>query len=244
MTRKVDYSKMPNGLLWDIETDGIQADRILCIGHKFTHDKHPALLTYDQFRGRKPWWSDKAMLQKFSSIFNSCDYHVTWYGSRFDLPVVNGRLVQHDLPPLQPKPHIDLWKVAREKLGHRRQGHRLQAWQDRLGLRDDKTPVKPSVWIKARHGDKAALKYIYDHCNQDVKVLEGVFQRFLPWVENIPAAGLFSGEKNVCPNCGSKHIVREGYKVALTRIFQQWSCRNCGRWFRSAKSISQSEARG
>lgn len=166
------------------------------------------------------------------------------HNSRFDQPVVEGRLIQHGLRPLPPKPHIDLWKLARTKLGHRRQGHRLQAWQDRLGLRVDKTPVKASVWIAARHGDKNALQYIYDHCRQDVRVLEEVYTRMRPWVENQPAWGLFTHEDGVCPSCGSEDVYREGFKVALTRVYQQWSCKACGRWWRGTKAVHMTNTRG
>lgn len=234
----------PKVLLWDIETDGIQADRVLCIGYKWLDEKQPKLLTFDGYENRHPWWSDKQMLREFAGLFEECDMHVTWYGSRFDQPVVEGRLIQHGLHPLPPKPHIDLWKLARTKLGHRRQGHRLQAWQDRLGLRDDKTPVKPSVWIAARHGDEKALQYIYQHCEQDVKVLEGVFKRMRPWMENYPAWGLFTQEKDVCPSCGSHVIERRGFKVALTRMYQQFHCCSCGRWWRGVKAVATTLTRG
>lgn len=234
----------PRILAWDIETDGIQADRVLCIGWKIVGQPQEQLFTYDGFGRNAPWWSDKKLLTEFAEVFEQCDMHVTWYGSRFDQPVVEGRMIQVGLGPLPPKPHIDLWKLARTKLGHRRQGHRLQAWQDRLGLREDKTPVKPSVWIAARHGDKSALQYIYDHCRQDVKVLEEVFLKMRPWVENQPAWGLFTGEAGVCPSCGSWDVHRKGFKVALTRVYQQWKCNSCGRWWRGTDAVSKTRTRG
>lgn len=234
----------PKVLAWDIETDGLQADRVLCIGWKWIGQPETQLFTYDGFGKNTPWWSDKKMLIEFARVFEQCDMHVTWFGSGFDLPVTEGRRIMNGLLPLPSKPHIDLWRVARNKLGTRRQGHRLAAWQDRLGLMDEKTNVRASIWIKARHGDQAALKYIYEHCRKDVDVLEGVFEKMRPWVENIPAWGLFTREEGVCPSCGSEHIRRKGFKVALTRVYQQWLCLDCGRWWRGVKAIQRTMTRG
>jgi len=234
--------RKPRILVWDIETDGIAADRVLCIGWKWIGPKGPAnLLTYDAYPTRYPWWSDKQMLADFAELFALCDWHVTWYGSRFDQPTIERRSIMNGLGPLPPKPHVDMWHTARQKFGYRF-GNRLQQWQDRLGLRDDKTPVKPSVWIAARHGDEKALQYIYEHCRKDVLVTEAVYREFKPWLKE-PALALVTGDEGGCPSCGSRHIVRKGFKVADTRVFQQWRCADCGKWFRSAKAVGGSRWR-
>src|SRR3990172_6824087 len=77
--------KEPRILHWDIETDGINADRILCIGYKF-FNKPPMVLRAEDY-DRVGLWDDKGLLEAFGSVFAEADYHVTWYGSRFDQPV-------------------------------------------------------------------------------------------------------------------------------------------------------------
>lgn len=219
----------PRILLWDIETDGINADRIICIGYKFTTDKKVTLLKAVDYPGEGPW-DDSGLMKAFAEVFASCDWHATWYGARFDLPVVRARMIAAGLPPEPPKPHVDLWKTARYqfKTGG---GNRLAKWQDFLGITDEKTPVRPSVWIKARYGHKPSLQYIYEHCIDDVWVLEGVFLKLRPWVSDEPARGLMvPTDRGSCISCGSTHLQARGWRVSRTRRYKQYQCQNCGKW--------------
>lgn len=221
--------KEPKILLWDIETDGINADRVLCVGYKFFGEKKTYLLRATDFE-RAGLWDDSGLIKAFADVFASCDYHVTWYGARFDLPVINARIIAAGLQPLPPKPHVDLWKTARYqfKTGG---GNRLAKWQDFLGLPAEKTPVRPSMWIKARYGHEPSLKYIYHHCVKDVDVLEGVFEKLRPWVNEEPARGLIvSTNRGTCISCGSDHLTYQGWRIAKTRRYRQLKCQSCGKW--------------
>lgn len=227
--------KEPRILLWDIETDGINADRILCIGHKLAGPHKTRLFKAADYE-REGLWDDKGLMKDFSNTFAECDWHATWYGARFDLPVVNARIIAAGLPPLPPKPHVDLWKTARYvfRTGG---GNRLAKWQDFLGLPEEKTPVKPSVWIKARYGHEPSLRYIYEHCTKDVSVLEGVFTKLRPWVTEEPARGLIvHADRGTCISCGSPHLIRKGYRVSRTRRYVQFQCKSCGKWQAEKKS--------
>lgn len=227
----------PRILLWDIETDGINADRIICIGYKWAEEKRVHLLRAEDFP-REGLWDDSNMLREWARIFSTADYHVTWYGSGFDLPVVNARLIQAEEKPLPPIPHIDLWKTARYqfKTGG---GNRLAKWQDFLGIPSEKTVVKPSIWIKARYGHKPSLKYIYDHCIIDVEVLEKVFARLRPWVKEEPVRGLTvaTHDQNACLSCGSLSLQRRGFHISRTRKYQRWQCQACGKWQHDKHSL-------
>lgn len=219
----------PRILLWDIETDGINADRVICIGYKFLGDRKPKLLRASDYQ-REGLWDDSGMIDAFSKVFATCDYHATWYGSRFDLPVINARIIQSGQKPLPPKPHLDLWKTARYKF-KTGGGNRLAKWQDFLEISEEKTVVKPSIWIKARYGHEPSLKYIYDHCILDVDVLEGVFLKLRPWVEEEPARGLIVDvERGTCISCGSDMLTYQGWRVSKTRRYRQMQCQNCGKW--------------
>lgn len=235
-TRPKPFSREPKILLWDIETDGIMADRVICIGFKWYGQKRVHLLKAEDYE-RDGLWDDSGLIAAFSKVFAEADYHATWYGARFDLPVVNARIIAGGLLPLPPIPHLDLWRTARYqfKTGG---GNRLAKWQDFLGLPDEKTIVKPSIWIKARYGHQPSLEYIYQHCKKDVLVLEGVFERLRPWVRDEPQRRMFRPEthREACPKCGSLHTKRQGYKLTRTRRYQQWQCQSCGTWYRSRLS--------
>lgn len=225
----------PKILLWDIETDGINADRILCIGYKFYGHKKVHLLKAADYP-RKGLWDDRGLIAAFADVFTSADWHATWYGTRFDLPVVHARMIANGLGPLPSIPHVDLWVTARYQF-RTGGGNRLAKWQDFLGIEDEKTPVKPSVWIKARYGHGPSLEYIYEHCRKDVEVLEEVFMKLRPWVKTEPARHLFDPSvSGSCLSCGSPHLIAQGWRVSRTRRYRRFQCRDCGKWQAEAKA--------
>ena len=232
----------PRILLWDIESTGLNATfgTILCIGWKFYGEKTvyvPSII--DGSNG--DMLDDRALVKQFIEAYESCDYHVTWYGDRFDFPMVCSKAFKHDLPPIRPKHSLDLWKAVRYRF--KAHSNRLAVWQQICKAKDSKTAIDFDAWLRAAHGDKNALAEVRHHCKKDVLVLEQVFRKLRPWLDNEPSRGLFTGDHDACPSCGSKHVTRQGFKVARTRKYQQLKCQSCGHWFREARSAEASPLR-
>lgn len=151
--------------------------------------------------------------------------HVTWYGSRFDLPMVNSKLILFGEPPLPHIPHIDGWKISKYKL--KIHSNRLASVQEFLGLPTSKTPVKGGEWLKAMAGDRTALKYIVSHCKADVNVLEEAYLKLRPLINNHPRVG----DKGTCYNCGSKQLQSRGPYVNRSQTPKvRIQCQGCGTW--------------
>jgi len=77
-------TKPPKVLIWDIETTNLRATfgTILCIGWKW--EEKPKVNIPTILDGGKGMLDDKQLVQDFAEVFNSCDYHVTWYGEKLD----------------------------------------------------------------------------------------------------------------------------------------------------------------
>lgn len=103
------------------------------------------------------------------------DFVVTYFGSRFDLPYLNSRLLVHNERPVNEIRHVDIYYTARNNL--RLQRNRLANVEMALLGTGSKTAILPGIWRRALQGDKEALDYIVDHCQKDVEVLEAVFER-------------------------------------------------------------------
>ncbi len=232
----------PKILFFDIEATGLNAafGTILCIGYKWEGEKKvyvPTIL--DDARNML---DDMPLVRDFADEFAKADYVVTWYGKRYDVPMIETKLLKHRLPPLAPKYHLDLWEAARSKF--KLHSNRLQAFEKFLGTPDQKTDIDFDSWLKAAHGDKAAIAEVSDHCRKDVLVLEQVFDRMRPWLDKEPPRALFTGQSDGCPACGSLHVERRGYKVAATRLYKQLRCLSCNKWFRSVKAVARADFRG
>lgn len=225
----------PKILLFDIEATGLNAafGTILCIGSKWHGEKQVAVPTI--LDANKDMLSDKKLVADFAKRWNEADYVVSWYGKRYDEPMIQTKLLRHKLAPLSPKPHLDLWFTARYQF--KLHNNRLAAWEQFLGTEHSKTPIDFESWLQAAHGNKAAIAEVVEHCRKDVLVLEEIFDKFRPWIKGQPASQLFGADSDVCPSCGSKHVQKRGYKVAATRIYQQYQCNDCGKWFRDAKAL-------
>lgn len=229
----------PRILTWDIESTGLNATfgTLLCIGYKWFGQKTvhlPSILDFQ--KGETPDMLDDHLLARhFAEVFDSADYHVTWYGDRFDLPLLRTKLLKYDEPPLNPIPSIDLWWTARKKF--KLHNNRLATWQEYLETEHNKTPIHFGDWRRAAFGNKAAMNRVKLHCRMDVLSLEEVFVKFRPWLRNEPTRSWYTGDHGLaCQSCGSKRLTRQGYKKTKVGRFQQWQCQDCGKWMRSRLS--------
>lgn len=241
------FSHKPRILLWDIESTGLNATfgTLLTLGWKWFEEEGVTVKTIlegQKGKRRSPdMLDDRYLVEEFTKAFNTADYHVTWYGEGFDLRMLRSKSILYGLPPLAPVTHIDLWKTARRKF--KLHSNRLNVWEQFLGVKHAKTPLRFEQWLAAAHGNREALDYIVEHNRNDVLVLEEVFVKMRPWLENVPVFGLFTGEDHVCPACGSPELLRRGYKTANTRIYQQYQCKACGHWSRSREALGTSALR-
>lgn len=229
-------TKAPKILIWDIESTGLRATfaTILCIGWKWHGQKHIHVPTI--LGGGTDMLDDKQLVEEFAGVLAECDYHVTWYGDRFDKKMIQAKLIRYGLAPLAPKPSLDLWRTARRHFNLH--SNRLAVWQQYLNVQYEKTAIDFDVWRQAGMGNKTAIKEVVRHCKLDVLVLEEVFNKMRPWIAEEPARKLFNPAELpfACISCGSTHLTKQGFKVARTRRYQQWKCQGCGKWQRSRTS--------
>jgi uncharacterized protein YprB with RNaseH-like and TPR domain len=105
----------------------------------------------------------------------SMDYIVTYYGTKFDIPFFNTRLLIHGERPINRIRHIDLYYVVKRVM--RMQRNRLSNVEMALFNKGDKTAILPGIWRRALQGSQEDLDYIVDHCQKDVLILEEAFER-------------------------------------------------------------------
>ena len=121
-------------------------------------------------------------LSKYSILFA---HNGLW----FDRAMLNGRAMAYDLPILDPKHKIvDPYQIARKHLNTRRNS--LDALSNLLRLDEQKMHVDAEVWCKvAFDHDEEAFATIIERCISDVRVLEDLANRILPFIGNINPYG-------------------------------------------------------
>lgn len=233
----------PKIVLWDLETTNLNANfgYLLCFGWKILGEKKTNAISITEFpQFKKDPTNDRSLVKAAYSELANADAWVTWYGSRFDVPYLSSRLLYHKLPFLPPVPHIDGWWIARKHL--RLNSNRLASVSSFLDI-EEKTPLDGPTWIRAAAGHEKSIKYVVEHCLQDVVVLEEAYLRIRPLMRTHPNLNVISEEANVCPTCGSKKLQKRGVSITRVATRQRYMCNACGAWSKGKKHLFSAEIR-
>jgi DNA polymerase elongation subunit (family B)/Zn ribbon nucleic-acid-binding protein len=240
----------PKVLVFDIETSPIQAwtwriGRNLSIGHsqvtqqsfilgwcaKWLGDSNEAK-TQDQAR----------IIKSLYSLVNEADITITHNGDNFDRKKLNTAVTDLGLLPLTPSRSIDTYKVCKAKFN-------MESLKlDYLGERwfdEKKLSTSFELWTQCMNGDQIALDYMKEYCKMDVRILEKVYYKVMPYIKNPPSlAVLHDDEISICPTCGGTEFnpIDKLY-ITSQNAFEMVRCADCGAVSRTRKSVITKEKR-
>lgn len=246
--------KSPKILLWDIEssfnqvlTFGLRGDydiphdniiterHIICISYKWLGEKkiHNISILDDPARFKKDIHDDLYVVREFRKVLEQADAQVFHYGSRFDEPLFAARMIFHNLKPLPKIINLDTKKIASKYFKFN--CNRLDYLAKHLGYKGKMENPK-DLWIKCFMGHVPSIKHMGKYCNQDIDILEFVYNRLSPFVKNNPLNHGMYSEGARCPNCGSTHLTSRGFNVTRTNKYRRFQC-ECGSWCDERKAF-------
>ena len=179
--------------IYDLETSAFDAQGgvILCC----TIKEYGTGKKLKTFRGDDyPTWkrtrsNDKPITIDILNYLNGYDILVAHNGEWFDKGFLNSKAIEYNLSPVvRQKKSIDPMQIAKRymRLGRNALGILINY----LDIPHQKSPVSLTVWRRASHdGDKTSMDYIVHHCEQDVKALEGVYDRLRPLIDKVDKQG-------------------------------------------------------
>lgn len=216
----------------DIPHENIITDRhIYCISYKWYGEKktHVISITDDKKRFSKDIHDDYYVVSEFQKVFNEADAHVTHNGDKFDLKMLNARLVFNGLKPLPQIISLDTYKMSKRYFSFN--SNRLDYLAKKLG-HSGKLDNPKNLWLDCFKGDIKALNHMAKYNKRDVEALEYVFTKLIPFVKSsqLNMALFLGGTRCVNPVCGSPNITWQGYKQTKTRRYRQFKCKDCGSW--------------
>lgn len=184
----------------------------------------------------------EAMVQKAWDLIHEADAVAGWNSRSFDEKHLNREFLEAGLKPPSPYKSLDLMHAVKKKF--RLPSNKLQYVSTMLGTAGKVQHTGHELWIKCIAGDKKAWAMMRRYNIQDVDLLEEVMDAILPWIDGFPAVGLYDElEEDVCPNCGSGELRREGYAFTKLGKFQRFVCTGCGKWSRSGKRVGNVDIR-
>lgn len=182
------------------------------------------------------------MVTEAWEVLHFADVVVHWNGNKFDIPTLNKEFVTNGLKPPSPSKQVDLCLVSRRTFNF--PSHKLAYVSQALGLEGKVKHSGHELWQQCMAGDEKAWKEMEKYNKQDVKLLDDIYDIFLPWIPNHPNVNLYSSDiLEGCPSCGSSVVNKEGYRYTQVAKFQRYSCKDCGRWFTDGKAIERVELR-
>lgn len=198
----------------------IEAGRTICVGLKWVGEKQTTV-----FSEWEHGWQD--MIEGVHAMMSEADGVITYNGDKFDLPILRGDFAEAGLPPPPPVPSIDVLKTTRT---FKRLSSKLDYINGVFGIARKLDTGGFDLWRGVMDGNPAAQRKMARYCAQDVKALEALYLRVLPYIKTHPHLhGRGSGS---CPNCGSLRIQSRGSYATRCFTYQRLYCRDCGGWHR------------
>lgn len=176
--------------------------------------------------------NDFYILQDLRKLFEEADAVIAHYGDGFDIPFMNGRIAYHGIDPFPKIIQIDTKKLAQKNM-------LLSSYKlDYLGQFfkvGKKIHTDHTLWDRCLQGDKKALEQMVRYNQQDVKLLEKVYNKLKPYVPAQVNRQLF-GSKDSCTHCGSNKLQHRGFYYTKKQKYQRYLCLSCGAWSRANKA--------
>lgn len=173
--------------------------------------------------------SEEELVGMAHELLDEADIVIAHNGDRFDQKMLNAKFIEYSFDPPSPYRSIDTLKVARRYF--RFTSNSLGDLAEKLGVQRKADLGGFAVWLACIEGDEKAWKKLISYNKQDVRVLEDLYIKLRPWMDNHPALNVIGGEEFGCPKCNSTNMHKRGtLKANKTTTVQRYQCQDCGGW--------------
>lgn len=182
------------------------------------------------------YYDDRAIMQALWEELDDADIVVTQNGIRFDHRKINARFISLGMKPPSPYKCIDT-KVEAQKVAAFT-SNKLE-WLART-LTDERKSAHSKfpgfkLWLECLKGNKEAWAEMREYNPQDTVATEEVYLKLRPYIVGHPNVSVYNEDEVSlqCPNCGSNHVMRRGFRYTQTGKYSRFVCGDCGAWSRS-----------
>lgn len=177
-----------------------------------------------------------ATIKAAHEIISEADAVLTYNGRSFDLPTLNREFIKYKLGPPAPYHDIDLILTVRKRF--RFASNKLDHICEQLELGKKIRHEGHELWVKCMNGDLKAWRKMRQYNRHDVVLLEALYERVRPWIDQHPNVALYQEVSEACTNCGSHRLQRRGTQATRAHIYQRYQCQDCATWVRSRKTLT------
>jgi|SRR3972149_8722136 len=240
-----DVENSPNtAYIWSLWTEVVSDDMIespwylLCWSAKWLgEDKimSSSLIDFPKDYKKNPE-DDKKVLQKLWNLLNEANIVIAHNAKKFDVRKTNARFIMNGMTPPSPYRIIDTLQVARQYFFFT--SNKLDNLGKYLGVGEKMDTGGFKLWQDCMRGNRQAWKKMVAYCKNDIVLLEKIYLKLLPYINNHPNLGNYiESDEPLCPKCGSEELNKEGFTHTDVGKYQQYSCKECGGWSRGRQNL-------
>lgn len=177
--------------------------------------------------------NDAALVKHAWKLMDDADVVVAHNGDRFDIAKLNARFIKHGLGLPSPFIPIDTKKEAKRHLALA--SYSLKEIARYYGLSDKLSNSGFNLWLGCMADEQWAWDEMEEYGNQDIVVLEQVFDLLVP-VMNYPgkAGNRFNMQQwagaRTCTQCGSGNTQKRGRYRTKAGWKRSLRCNDCKHW--------------
>ncbi len=248
--------EQPKILFWDLENspnvgytwgkwqqnviEFVDEWRLLSFSVKWQGGKQitKCLADYPGYDPLKP--DDSELVRDLWTYLNSADILIGHNGDRFDKRKAYTRFIELGLPPPQPSKTVDTLKQARKLFAFN--SNKLDDLGRRLGVGRKMQTGGFELWKLCMAGDAKAWNRMKRYNSADVRLLQSVYDKMLPYMTAHPNLNVILNRELGCPKCGSIDIQHRGFHYTATGRSRRYHCTNC-KGYSTGKHTKTSEVR-
>ena len=217
------WGKYEQNFVWSI-----QDWYMLCFAYKWEGERKTHVISQTDFKNYKPGSDDDSEVVKaLHKLFDEADIIVAHNGNSFDQKKSQARMIQNGLAPPAPYKQIDTKLVARRHFNFT--SNKLDDLGEYLKLGKKISTGGSDLWKSCMAGDMKAWRKMQKYNIQDVVLLEKIYLKMRPWMNNHPHLGVIDGRPLACKNCSSQRLHQHTKKtIANTGWKYQYKCYDCG----------------
>lgn len=213
------------GNRWDFRViKFIRPQQLMCYSYKELGEKNVHFVSRHDFKTYHDF------VKSLQELLDSADITIAHNGGSFDDKMANRFFVTEGILPPKPRKTVDTKREA--KRWFRFESNKLDDLGDFLGLGRKQTIGYADLEDDFMSGNpsRKTVKLMKEYNDQDVRLLEAIYLRMLPFMSSHPNLGDIDGRDAICPKCGGTSLHKRGFNRKRTGSSQRYQCQSCGGW--------------
>lgn len=183
--------------------------------------------------------NDRVLALELRNLLDEADIIITYNGVKFDIPKINTRLLLHNIPTPSLYKHVDLYTTIKKEFAF--ESNSLDYVNKKLDI-PTKISLDKSIWINSYMGNMEALDELRVYNENDVIILEDLYNKLKPWIKGHPNVTLYEEKITLqCGVCGSSNLTASKYEYTAVGKYPTFECNDCGSIVRGRKSVLSAE---